>query len=220
MPINSRFELLIFDLDGTLLDTRQDLTDAVNYALRKLGFAELDRDTVTSYVGDGVRKLLERTLNHPEDEILMRGRSYFIEYYSDHLADHTRPYPGVVEMLQTLSGKRLAVISNKSQEFTVPLLETLHLAHYFEIIIGGNAGYPAKPDPAAVKAVLEKTGVPTDKALITGDSPNDILAGRAAGISTCAALYGYRPQSELMELKPDFSIRQAAELIEILEKGD
>ena len=220
MSINSRFDLLIFDLDGTLLDTRQDLTDAVNYALRKLGFPELDLDTVTSYVGDGVRKLLERTLNHPDDETLMTGRAYFIEYYSQHLADHTRPYPGVVDLLKALKGKKMAVISNKSQEFTVPLLEKLGLASYFQIIIGGNAGYPAKPDPASVRAVLEQTGVPASGALITGDSPNDILAGREAGISTCAALYGYRPQQELLTLNPDFTIERAEELIEILEKAD
>lgn len=213
-----RFDLLIFDLDGTLVDTREDLTNAVNYALRRLGKPELDVDTVTNNVGDGVRKLIERTFDVQDPELLERGRDYFVEYYQQHLADHTRPYPGIREMLEALRDRKLAVVSNKSQEFTVPLLERLDLARYFEVILGARAGYPPKPDPAAIEAILEKTGVAPQRALIIGDSGNDIRAGKAAGVATCAVTYGYRPADELETLAPDWMVDRPEDIVTLLQK--
>ncbi len=212
-------DLIVFDLDGTLVDTRQDLTDAVNYALKRLGKPPLDVDTVTRNVGDGVRMLLLRTLQIEDDALRAKGRDYFIEYYSQHLADHTRPYPGIIEMLDTLKGFKMAVLTNKSQEFTEPLLRQIGLDRYFVKVIGGNAGYPAKPDPQGLQAILSTLEVPAEKAIMIGDSGNDIHVGKALGVKTCAVSWGYRPLDELKALQPDFIAESPQDIIHIVQNS-
>ncbi len=211
-------QLIVFDLDGTLIDTREDLTAAVNHTLKFFGRPPLDVDTVTRLVGDGVTRLLQRVLNDPTEDMLQQGREVFANYYSAHLADATRPYPGVTELLQALRGVKKAVLTNKAQEFTEPLLRQLGLDRHFEAVLGGRAGFPAKPDPQGLLSVIATCGAAPEHTLMVGDSVNDVEVGRAAGTFTCAATYGYRPAEELLAHAPDAVIAAPLELLELVGK--
>jgi phosphoglycolate phosphatase len=213
MP-NSKYEadLLIFDLDGTLVDTRRDLANAVNHALKQMGRKEIDLETMTGYVGDGIRKLLERALGNADDNELEIARQYFRPFYFDHLVDFSNPYPGMIEVLEYFSGTKKAVLTNKPQEFTEALLQRLEICGYFEMIIGGQPNLKLKPDPEAVLKILHHFHAAPSRAIIIGDSENDILAGKATMIKTCAATYGFRPPEKLLALEPDFVIYCPLEL--------
>ena len=209
-------DLLIFDLDGTLVDTRRDLANAVNYALRQLHKDEVDVDTVTSYVGDGVRKLLERALGEVAKTQLEAAHRHFRSYYHEHIADFSQPYSGVREMLTHFAHKQKAVLTNKPQEFTEALLQRLALRRHFAMVIGGQSHLKLKPDPQAVFNILRDFDLPAPRTLIIGDGENDILVGKAAKIVTCAAAYGFRPLEKLCALQPDFVIAAPAELMDFV----
>ncbi|MDZ7361663.1 MAG: HAD-IA family hydrolase [candidate division KSB1 bacterium] len=213
MP-NLKYEadLLIFDLDGTLVDTRRDLANAVNHALRQMGRTEVNLETLTGYVGDGIHKLLERALGGADDDELEIARQHFRHFYFDHLADFSKPYPGMTEALEYFSATKKAVLTNKPQEFTEALLQRLEICGYFEIIIGGQTNRKLKPDPEAIFEILGQLHVVPARAIIIGDGENDILAGKAAMIKTGAATYGFRPPEKLLALQPDFVIHRALEL--------
>ncbi len=208
--------LLIFDLDGTLVDTRRDLANAVNYALRQLGKNEITLDTITGYVGDGVRKLLERALGGTAATELEKAHRHFRAFYHEHLADFSQPYPGIREMLAHFGGKQKAVLTNKPQEFTDTLLQRLNLRQHFAMTIGGQLNQKLKPDPEAVFKILHHFDLPASRALIIGDGENDILAGKAAGIATCAVSYGFRPVEKLLALQPDFVVDTPAALQDLI----
>lgn len=209
-------DLLIFDLDGTLVDTRRDLANAVNHALRQLGKNEVEVDTVTGYVGDGVRKLLERALGDAAKTELETAHRHFRSYYHEHIADFSQPYPGVREVLEHFAHKQKAILTNKPQEFTEALLQRLDIHRQFAMIIGGQAHLKLKPDPEAVLTILYHFGLPASRALIIGDGENDILVGKAAKIVTGAAAYGFRPVEKLRALQPDFVIEAPAELMDLI----
>jgi len=214
LPIKK--ELLIFDLDGTLVNTLKDLAAAVNFALEKPGGNPVTVADVKKYVGDGARKLVERALRADAPQKLDAAMDLFYSHYGAHLSDHSTLYPGVLEILTHFSKIKKVVLTNKPQRFTTPLLEQLGLAEYFEFAIGGGAGIPLKPAPDGIYSILEKTNVSPDMAIIVGDSSTDILSGKAAGIHTCAAAYGYRPPAALSALKPDFLINNILELKKII----
>jgi phosphoglycolate phosphatase len=199
-------DLLIFDLDGTLVDTRRDLANAMNYALHQLGKNALDLQTLTSYVGDGISKLLERALPNPSETDLETVRHHFGQFYFEHIADFSQPYPGVIEVLDHFAGKKKAVLTNKPQEFADALLQRLGICMYFETIIGGQPNLKLKPDPEAILKILNHSAVSPARTLIIGDSENDILAGKASGVVTCAVTYGFRSAEKLSALNPDFMI--------------
>jgi phosphoglycolate phosphatase len=206
-------DLLIFDLDGTLVDTRRDLANAVNYALRQLGKDEIDLDTITGYVGDGIRKLLERALGNAVEADLETARQHFRFFYQKHIADFSQLYPGLGDVLQHFQSKKKAVLTNKPQEFTEALLRRLDIYHHFEMIVGGQRNLKLKPDPEGVRLILTRLNASPSQAVIIGDSENDILTGKAAGIATCAVTYGFRPAEKLRALKPDFVVGSPTELI-------
>jgi phosphoglycolate phosphatase len=210
-------DLLIFDLDGTLVDTRLDLANAVNHALRQLGKNEIDLDIITGYVGDGVRKLLERALGEAAAAELENAHRHFRYFYHEHLADFSQPYPGIREMLEHFGRKLKAVLTNKPQEFTDTLLQRLGLRQHFAMTIGGQPHLKLKPDPEAVRLILANLNVPPSRAVIIGDGENDILAGKAAGIATCAVTYGFRPTEKLLMLQPDFVIETPARLKDLID---
>ncbi|MGH7601691.1 MAG: HAD family hydrolase [bacterium] len=209
-------DLLIFDLDGTLVDTRRDLANAVNYALRQLGKNEVDVDTVTGYVGDGVRKLLERALGDTAKTELEAALRYFRSFYQEHIADFSQPYPGVREVLEHFAHKQQAILTNKPQEFTEALLQRLDMRRHFAMVVGGQPDLKLKPDPEAVFKILHHFNLFASRALIIGDCENDILVGKAAKIVTCATAYGFRPVEKLRELRPDFVIEAPAELMGLI----
>jgi len=210
-------KLIIFDLDGTLIDSSVDLTHAINYAIEPYGAPKVTVRETIGLVGEGISRLMEKVVEKESieaDKALLIDR--FLEHYSAHLVDNTVPYPGVPEMLAQLSDYRKAVISNKRESLSKVILEKLNLSVYLDLIMGSDSAGAKKPSPVPVFHVLSKLGISPEKAVIVGDSIYDIKAGKAAGIRTIAVTYGYRPAAELQEA--DFIINTVDELAKILKK--
>ena len=223
--------LLIFDLDGTLIDSRLDLVHSVNAMLRHFGRPELDGDVIASYVGDGAPALVQRALvadGGSGDEAFFRSAlEYFLGYYRLHKLDHTTVYEGIPETLTALATSSaegggsarptrvMAVLSNKPVVPSRAIVEALGMRDFFVRIYGGNSFATKKPDPLGVRTLLEETGVAADEALMIGDSSIDVLTGRNAGIWSCGVTYGFAPQS-LEEEEPDVVVDRAPELGELL----
>lgn len=188
-----RVDLLIFDLDGTLADTRTDLTEAVNDALQRLGLSSLSMERVCEYVGDGVHTLLSRALGSAHRDVVDTGVRFFREYYEVHLLDHTCLYPGVRETLEHFQGKRKAIVTNKPLDFTRRILKGLEIDAHFEVVLGGDSTAERKPHPEPARKVLSSTGVEARLAAVIGDSPADIEMARQAGIYSVGVTYGLRP---------------------------
>ncbi len=207
-------QAVIFDLDGTLVDSLPDITTAVNYTLRKLGLPEVDRQSVQYMVGDGIRKLIERAIarHHPpsEDEVEAAFQIY-IDYYDDHCTEQSYVYPGVPDLLNALRTQQLAVLSNKGERFTRKILAAFGLAPYFQLILGGDSLPTKKPHPGGIHHILQTFRVAPAQAMMVGDSTHDVEAGRAAGTVTVAALYGYR-DAELLQAA-DIKISHPMELL-------
>ncbi len=215
-PPTASIDLLIFDLDGTLVDTCRDLVDAVNFALQQLGKETLPMENIVAMVGDGARALLTRALQQPTEAELQSALQHFRAHYAAHLTDFSKPYSGISEVLTYFRAKKKAVLSNKPHEFTLALLERLHLAQAFDFIQGGQASLPLKPDPTSLQNMLVHLKVEPSRALMIGDGENDMLVGKAAGVKTCAATYGYRPAENLLALAPDFVMHAPLELLTIV----
>lgn len=209
-------DLLIFDLDGTLVDTLDDLTAAVNFTLAQFKLPPRTRPEVEIFIGHGVRKLLERALDNPPPEKLDLALGYFKQHYGANVCVHSFVYPGVREVLDRFAQKRKAILTNKPEEFTRPLVEKLGIAPHFEIILGGGDHLAPKPDPDGIRKILAQTGAAPAKTVIIGDSDTDILAGKAAGIITCAVTYGFRRREFLRPLEPDFMVNDLTEIKALL----
>jgi phosphoglycolate phosphatase len=230
-PFDShRVRLLVFDLDGTLIDSRLDLIHSVNAMLRHIGRPELDGDVIASYVGDGAPALVRRALADTDDEALFQGAmEYFLAYYRLHKLDHTTVYEGVPEVLAALAAgscradtpvrqcvqRQMAVLSNKPVNPSRQIVQALGLGDFFVSVYGGNSFTTKKPDPLGVRTILEETGVAADEALIIGDSSVDVLTGRNGGLWTCGVTYGFAPHS-LEDVAPDVLVETPRELGELL----
>jgi phosphoglycolate phosphatase len=206
-PIN----LLIFDLDGTLVDTLDDIAASLNHTLSALGRDTLPRDRVRQFVGDGVRALLTRALNGDET-LLSDALTLYENHHRSNQAVHSALYPGVRETLEHFKGLPLAVVSNKTAEFIEPLLATFRIARYFRNVIGAGQGMPLKPAPDALLSLMTELGIPKERTVMVGDGTTDIQTGKAAGVITCAAAYGFRSESELRQWGPDYLIYDMREL--------
>jgi phosphoglycolate phosphatase len=217
-----RVRLLVFDLDGTLIDSRLDLIHSVNAMLRHIDRPALDGDVIASYVGDGAPALVRRALVDTDDEAFVRGAlEYFLGYYRLHKLDHTTVYEGIPEVLSGLAHpsnglhRSMAVLSNKPVNPSRDIVRALGLGDFFVRVYGGNSFTTKKPDPLGVRTILQETGVAADEALIIGDSSIDVLTGRNAGLWTCGVTYGFAPHS-LAEVPPDVLIESPRELGELL----
>ena len=212
-----QIDLLIFDLDGTLVDTRRDLANSVNFALNALKLPALQIEEVMSYVGDGLKKLLDRSL--PKDGLENIGEviDIFSEHYREHCLDFSGFYPDVVNILNYFQDKKMTVVSNKPEEFTRLILEGLRIADFFEIILGGDSLPLMKPDPGPILHILDKLNASNEKTAIVGDGTTDIEAGKAANILTCAVTYGLKEKEVLLKMEPDFMIDDIVELKRIFE---
>jgi phosphoglycolate phosphatase len=215
-------KLLIFDLDGTLVDTIRDITDAVNYAVRPFDAKSHTTEDVKSMVGAGIANLISGLI-HPQknskektqqskEEAIKR----FISYYSEHLLDNTIPYPQVEDTLSKLTGYRKAVISNKREHLSREVLEGVGISRYFDVILGSDSIPEKKPSPIPVYEVLKRLEFPKERAVMIGDSNFDIEAGKRAGVKTVAVTYGYRDRDILKDA--DYMIDSFGELLDLLPK--
>ena len=203
--------LFIFDLDGTLVDTLEDITASVNFALTKLGRKPVPVERVRQYVGDGTPALLNRALGDRQD-LLEDAVGIFTVHYSRNLTVRSRLYPGVKETLEHFRSLPMAVVTNKARSLSEPILEDLGIRPYFGVVIGADDGLPLKPAPDAFLQVMHDLAIPPDHAAVVGDGTTDIAAGKAAGITTCAVTAGFRSEEELRRAGPDHVIRSLAEL--------
>ena len=205
--MKNKTRLVIFDLDGTLLDTSEDIANACNYALRMCGCPERDLKEYNMLVGRGIYNLLRDAL--PEkfrnDEMTAEMASHFIPYYNEHICDFSRPYPGILEMLEKMSSKGIgiAIASNKYQEGTEALVGK-QLAGIRPIsVLGQRKGHPLKPDPAIIfESMKSVPGISADEVIYCGDSDVDMMTGRNAGIRTIGVGWGFRTREELLAYEP------------------
>lgn len=219
MPVKA----VMIDLDGTLLDTAPDLASAANMMLRELDKAELPLETIQSYIGKGIEKLVKRSLTgsmdgEPDAALLARAMPAYERHYAAMLYVDTRPYAGVIEGLNALreKGLRLACITNKAEAFTLPLLRASGLMDYFDLILSGDSLPKKKPDPMPLLHACERFGIAAHEMLLIGDSLNDAQAARAAGCRVFVVPYGYNEGRDVRELDCDAivsSLEDAAKLI-------
>jgi phosphoglycolate phosphatase len=217
-----RIQLLIFDLDGTLIDSRLDLVHSVNATLRHMGRPELPEDVIASYVGDGAPTLIRRALGDDADnEALVRsGLEYFLAYYREHKLDHTTVYRGIPDVLAAIQNganglpRKMAVLSNKPVNPSRAIVEALGLAGFFTHVYGGNSFPTKKPEPEGAQTILRETGARPEETLIIGDSAVDIVTGRNAGLWTCGVTYGFAPHT-LADVQPDVVVDTPRELAEV-----
>ncbi len=203
--------LLIFDLDGTLANTLQDITASVNHTLGRLGRSPLPIETVSRYVGDSLELLLTRALGGQSGPI-EDAVALYLEHHRRNLVVSTFLYPAVKETLEYFKSLPMAVITNKAREFSEPLLDQLGIRQYFRMIIGADNGLPLKPAPDSILKILNEVNVAKERTAIVGDGITDVRAGKAAGIMTCSVTYGFRSEEELRKNGPNYVIHELSEL--------
>jgi len=207
-------DLLIFDLDGTLIDSKLDLAHAVNATRAHFGLPPLDLETVGNYIGNGAPVLIRRAMGAEASQANVdKALEFFMAYYGDHKLDNTRAYPGIPEALEALrqASVRMAVLTNKPVRISGRIVEGLGLSKYFERVYGGNSFDRKKPDPLGVETLLAETGVPKDRALMVGDSAVDVQTARNAGVRVCGVTYGFQPESFVTD-PPDMIVNRPEEL--------
>jgi len=211
-------DLIIFDLDGTLADTKLDLANAVNATRAEFGLPPLPNEEVYSYVGNGAPVLIRRALGPQfSEEEIQRGLESFFTRYREHMLDHTRLYPGVAESLDRLSadGVKMAILTNKPVRFSQDIVQGLGIADHFFRVYGGNSFATKKPDPEGVHALLAEAGVPKENALMVGDSAVDVQTARNAGIAVCGVTYGFQPETLAAE-PPDILVDRFSDLADMV----
>ena len=210
-------ELIIFDLDGTLIDSSEDIAWAVNKTLKQMGFDEFSYQAIKERIGWGVKMLLEKVLPKEKQDLLEEARSIFMGYYSDHLLVKSKLYPGVMDILNHFKNKKLAVATNKPFNLTEKILDGLNISGYFKKVVGGDGVQNKKPSPEAIEIILRELRVSPEKSIFVGDSLIDIEAGKKAGVMTIGAAYGFRGRRELEDAGADVIIEDINELTSLCE---
>jgi phosphoglycolate phosphatase len=209
--------LFLFDLDGTLIDSQEDIVRSLDLALGRLRLPSIPAARIGSFVGDGVEALIERAFAEsagrpPLPEEAARGVQLFREEYGRHLLDRTHLHAGAAEALERLDWARYALVSNKPADFCRRILEGLGVAGRFDVILGGDSTPNRKPDPGPLLEAMHRCRVPASESVMVGDSRVDIEAGRRAGVFTCGVLGGFRPEEDLESSGCDLLIRNLTEL--------
>lgn len=213
-------ELLIFDLDGTLIDSKRDLADSVNAMRVHLGEPLLPDELVYSYVGNGAAVLVQRSLPGRDEEEIERGLRFFLEYYRDHMLDATTLYPGVREGLDKLlaADVKMAVLTNKPVRFSEHLIKGLGLERHFFRIYGGNSFEEKKPHPKGIELLMEESAIGRRETIMVGDSAVDVMTARNAQVRACGVSWGFQPET-FAQAPPDFVIDDMNELVGMVVPG-
>jgi phosphoglycolate phosphatase len=210
-------KLIVFDLDGTLINSLEDLADSANWMLMQHGFPTHPVDAYRYFVGDGMRKLIERILPPEErnEKQIERCKAEFIAYYTIHMEDKTVVYPGMIKLLKGLKdrGLKIAVATNKVHIAVAPLMEKYFPGIHFDSMIGQREGIPVKPHPQIMYDILNETGCQPSEALHVGDTATDMQLAHSAGFTPVGVLWGYRPLEELQEAGARFIISRPEELL-------
>jgi len=211
-------DLLIFDLDGTLIDSQLDLALSVNAARTQMGFSELPHELIHSYVGNGAPVLIRRAMGpDAPDPVVAEALDRFLAHYREHMLDNTVLYSGVREALDRFQqeGIAMAVLTNKPIINSVGIVRGLGLESLFFRVYGGNSFAQKKPDPVGIHSLLQESGAPKQRALMVGDSAVDIRTARNAGIRACGVTYGFQPES-LREAPPDWLLDRMDDLVPLV----
>ena len=211
-------DLLIFDLDGTLIDSKEDLANSLNQALRERGMKELDRAEIYSYVGNGVYNLIERSVRAAGGDDVDGALQHFMTIYDRRLLEHTRLYDGIAQVLDYFRDTPLALITNKSMRFTRPIVEGLGVAHRFQPLLARDSFPECKPHPGPVEHCVATRGVRRSHTWMIGDGATDIVAGKSAGVHTCGCLYGFRSKEELTRAGADVLIAAPGDLLTLFPR--
>ena len=210
--------LILYDLDGTLVDTRLDIAQAANHMLQQLRAPALPVEAVCRFVGRGVHQLVSGCLHTDDPALIEEGVRIYRAHYTEHLLDSSRLYPGVREVLEHFKTRRQAVITNKPNPYSRQILIGLGVADYFLEIIAGDSPYPKKPDPSAVLALMEQERLTPTETCIVGDSSIDVETGRLAGVFTIGVAQGFSDDEELAAASPDAMVRDFHELLSVAKR--
>lgn len=206
--------LIFYDLDGTLVDTLEDITQAANHMLARLNAPPKPPEAIRPLIGRGISRLVAECLQTQDPKRIKQGIAVYKAYYSEHLLDNSRLYPGVLETLDYFKPRIQVVLTNKPEDYSRRLLTGLGIGGCFADVIGGDSRFPKKPDPASMRAVMEKHKIKPDEALFIGDSPIDIQTGRSAGVFTATLTHGLARLEELLPANPDILLHSFKELMD------
>jgi len=209
-------DLLIFDLDGTLIESKWDIAASVNLTLAELGLPQRPLEEIFGFVGDGVKKLLRQAVGDNSPDRFDEALRVFRGHYLAHCLDRTGFYPGIEQALQHFARTNKAVATNKSIEFTNVILKGLGAQH-FQFVVGGDNGFGLKPEPGMLLHIMDRLQASPDRTVLVGDSTNDINGGHNAGIRVCAVGYGMGNRERMTACRPDWFIERPEQLMEIFE---
>jgi 2-phosphoglycolate phosphatase len=216
--VDFNLKAVLFDLDGTLIDSEKDIAEAANYTRVHYGLAPVSDSTIATFVGNGVLVLLSKALETKDEARIQEAHEVFKTHYREHCADHTKVFPGIIELLEAFKkrGIKMGVVSNKPQEFTDAILEKLGLTGYFQVAFGPEATVNRKPHPEPLLTALTRMGVSPSEAVMIGDSVVDIEAARAAKVLVGVFTHGYGTRETLSASDPDWLVDSPQEFLEIL----
>lgn len=215
--IKRHIQAAIFDLDGTLVDSKKDIITSVNYMLKTLGLKEKSEDIIRSYIGIGRDRLISDALGRDAaPEIIKKATGIFERHYSAHMFDTTRLFPGVTEILDYLKGRKLMIVTNKNHAPTMKTLKYFSIDKYFRKVIGGDDKNCRKPDGCPIRNLMNEEDVPLDEAIMIGDSDIDVKAGKIAGIITCGLTCGIGRIADIKKANPDYILSDIRQLKDII----
>ena len=208
--------VLIFDFDGVIIDSRDDIAGAVEYSLKHFGRPPLPRDEIISYIGWGADNLIRSCFKGCDDEVIREAISFYKKYYLDNSVKETKLYKNVEETLDFFKGKKIALVTNKPEDISLSILDKLGVADRFNIVIGPESLKKLKPDPEGILKVLDAFGEDPKKTIMIGDTYTDVEAGKAAGTYTCRVTYGIGSTEDLLKASPDYIVDDIIKLTDII----
>ncbi len=211
----SHIELLIFDLDGTLIDSKKDIADAVNLTFRDVGLPQKPNEVIYGFVGNGVRQLISDAVASDDPALIDQALDIFEQHYLEHLLDETRLFPGMDAVLDRYADKKLALVTNKPVNYTNKIIEGLKIDQRFDFILAAQPSIRLKPAPDMLLKTLEVLNISPSAAVMIGDSLNDIDAARSAKVPSCGVAYGFGERQSLQSAKPDYFAESCEDLLSL-----